>query len=204
MTDALVGTDEIWNHNRQYEDVLLRAVPDGCHAALDLGCGQGFLLPGLAKVAAEVVAIDRHVSSLEEARVRAAGLENVRFVEGDAMTHDFGQRFDAVLSIAVLHHLGVEAGLERMKDLTAPGGVLGVIGLARSSSPRDYARDGLGAVETRIRRLRRKETIVTAPIHDPEETYRVVRAVAQDVLPGARYRRHNLFRYSLVWTRPPG
>ena len=44
------------------------------------------------------------------------------------MTHDFGQRFDAVFSIAVLHHLPLEAGLERMKQLTSPGGVVGVVG----------------------------------------------------------------------------
>ena len=71
-----------------------------------------------------------------------------------------------------------------------------------ADSPRDYARDGVGVVETRLRRLRRPHTMVTAPICDPAETYREVRAVAHDVLPGVRYRRHNLFRYSLVWTRP--
>jgi hypothetical protein len=29
-----------------------------------------------------------------------------------------------------------------------------------------------------------------------------VRAVAWDVLPGVRYRRHLLWRYSLVWRKP--
>ena len=43
--------------------------------------------------------------------------------------------------------------------------------------------------------------MVTAPVCDPEETYDDVRAVAAAVLPGARFRRHNLFRYSLIWTR---
>jgi SAM-dependent methyltransferase len=196
-----VPTD-IWNHNIHHQKVLLRAVPDGCRSALDLGCGQGFLLEHLAEVADEVVGIDQHAPSLAEAAERTARFDNVRLVEGDAMTYDLDQRFDAVLSIAVLHHLGLEAGLERMKQLTAPGGVVGVVGLARSRSPRDYARDGLGAVETRIRRLRRPHTMVTAPICDPEETYREVRTVARAVLPGARFRRHNLFRYTLIWTRP--
>jgi hypothetical protein len=44
--------------------------------------------------------------------------------------------------------------------------------------------------------------MVTAPVCDPAETYREIRTVAEDVLPGVRYRRHNLFRYSLLWTRP--
>ena len=107
-----------------------------------------------------------------------------------------------MFSIAVIHHLPFEPGLLRMRELTAPGGVLGVVGLASSTTLRDYARDGVGAVETRLRRLRRPFTMVTAPVCDPEESYAEVRATVADVLPGARYRRHNLFRYSIVWTRP--
>jgi SAM-dependent methyltransferase len=195
-------TGDIWNHNLQYQKVLLEAVPHGCRSALDLGCGQGFLLPHLAGRSAEVVGLDRHAPSLAEAADRTAGFDNVRLVDGDAMTFDFGQSFDAVLSIAVLHHLPLEAGLERMRALTTPGGVVGVVGLAHSRSLHDYARDGMGVVETRLRRLRRRDTLVTAPVCDPEETYREVRTVAAEVLPGVRFRRHNLFRYSLVWTRP--
>jgi SAM-dependent methyltransferase len=158
----------------------------------------------LADRADEVVGIDQHGPSLEEAAERTAPFDNVRLVEGDAMTHDFGQRFDAVFCIAVAHHLPLEPGLERMKRLTSPGGVLGVVGLARSATPRDYARDGIGVVETRLRRLRRPYTTVTAPMCDPDEDYREVRSVAARVLPGARFRRHNMFRYSLLWTRPKG
>jgi SAM-dependent methyltransferase len=197
-----VTSDRIWNHNVHYQRVLLRAVPHRFRRALDLGCGQGFLLPDLAARADQVVGIDQHAPSLQEAAVRTADLANVQLVEGDAMTYELGPRFDAVFSIAVLHHLPLEAALERMKELTSPGGVLGVVGLARSRSPRDYARDGVGAVETRVRRLRHPYATVTAPVCDPAETYRQVRTVAQDVLPGARFRRHNLFRYSLLWTRP--
>ncbi len=196
MTD-----DDIWNHNLQYQQVLLDAIPDGCRAALDVGCGQGFLLKHLAARATTVIGIDQHAPSLAEAAERTAGLPNVQLVEADVMTHDLGQTFDAVLSIAVVHHLPLEPGLVRMRELTAPGGVLGVVGLARSTSLRDYARDGVGAVETRLRRLRRPHTMVTAPVCDPEETYDDVRTVAAAVLPGARFRRHNLFRYSLIWTR---
>ena len=199
-----MATGGPWNHNLHYQPVLLRALPDRCRTALDLGCGQGFLLRPLAARADEVVGIDQDAPSLEEASERTAGLDNVRLVQGDAMAHDFGQRFDAVLSVAVLHHLGLEPGLERMKRLTSPGGVLGVVGLARSRSPRDYARDALGAVETRARSLRRPQTEVTAPVSDPQETYREVRAVVGDVLPGARYRRHNLVRYTITWTKPRG
>jgi SAM-dependent methyltransferase len=193
--------DALWNHNLHYQKVLLAALPAGCRSAVDLGCGQGLLLPLLAARAAEVVGVDRDGPSLEEAATRTAGLSNVKVVAGDLMTIDLGRRFDAVLSVAVLHHLPLAAGLERMKELAEPGGVVGVIGLARSRSVGDLARDGVGFVETRLRSLRRPQTMVTAPIRDPELTYAEVRAAAEDVLPGVRFRRHNLFRYSLVWTR---
>ena len=194
--------DDIWNHNLQYQPVLLDAMPDACGTALDVGCGQGFLLKHLAGRADTVIGIDQHAPSLAEAAERVAALPNVELVEGDAMTYDFGRQFGAVFSIAVIHHLPFEPGLRRMRELTAPGGVLGVVGLARSTTLRDYARDGVGAVETRLRRLRRPHTMVTAPVCDPEESYTEVRRIVADVLPGARYRRHNLFRYSIVWTRP--
>ena len=201
MTDTTSSPD-IWNHNIHYQEILLGALPHHCRSALDLGCGQGFLLGPLAQRADIVVGIDRDAPSLAEAAERTAASDNVQLVEGDAMTHRFEQQFDAVLSIAVLHHLPLEAGLQRMVQLTAPGGVLGVVGLARSGSLHDHARDAMGVVETRVRRLRRPHTMVTAPVCDPEETYREIRTVATDLLPGVRFRRHNLFRYSLVWTRP--
>ena len=193
--------DAIWNHNLHHHEVLLAALPPGCRSVVDLGCGQGFLLPHLAARVAEVVGVDRHGPSLEEAATRTAHLPNVRLVAGDVMSLDLGQRFDAVLSVAVLHHLPLAAGLGRMKDLTEPGGVVGVIGLARSRSAGDLVRDGVGFVETRLRSLRRPQTMVTAPICDPEPTYAEVRTAAEEVLPGVRFRRHNLFRYSLLWTR---
>jgi len=40
-----------WNHNVQYHDVILRAVPRQCRRALDVGCGQGLLAQHLSAVA---------------------------------------------------------------------------------------------------------------------------------------------------------
>jgi SAM-dependent methyltransferase len=194
--------DDVWNHNLHYQSVLLRELPERCGSVLDVGCGQGFLLSHLAPRAAGVVGIDRHAPSLEEAARRVKAFDNVRLIEADAMTYDFGRSFDAVLSVAVVHHLPLVPGLQRMTELTAPGGLVGVIGLARSRSARDLGRDAIGALETRVRRLRRPHTMVTAPVCDPDESYADVRSAVREVLPGARYRRHNLFRYSITWRRP--
>src|ERR1700730_10008641 len=48
-----------WNHNVHYQPVILRAVPPGCGAALEVGCGDGLLASKLAERCAEGAAIDR-------------------------------------------------------------------------------------------------------------------------------------------------
>lgn len=48
----------LWNHNIAYHQAVLDAAPTPCHRALDVGCGQGFLLPELADRCSEVVGID--------------------------------------------------------------------------------------------------------------------------------------------------
>ena len=45
-----------WNHNVHYQPVILRAVPPGCGAALEVGCGDGLLASRLAERCAEVIA----------------------------------------------------------------------------------------------------------------------------------------------------
>ncbi len=39
-------------------------------------------------------------------------------------------------------------------------------------------------------------------VKDPEMTWDEVRATARSLLPGVRYRRHLLWRYSLLWRKP--
>lgn len=192
----------MWNHNIHYHPLLLEAVPARCARVLDAGCGQGFLLPELARRSAQVVGIDLDAASLREAAARTAGLGGVELVHGDVMARDLGAPFDAVTCVALLHHLPLREGLRRLADLLAPEGVLAVLGLARSSTARDFACDAIGAVASRLRRLGPGFVPVGAPIRDPAETYREVHAAALQQLPGARFRRHALFRYSLVWSKP--
>jgi hypothetical protein len=41
-----------------------------------------------------------------------------------------------------------------------------------------------------------------APVKDPDMTWGEVRSAARRVLPGVRWRRHLLWRYSLRWRKP--
>jgi len=60
-----------WNHNVHYQPVILRAVPAGCGAALEVGCGDGLLASRLAERCAEVTAIDRDARMIALARSKA-------------------------------------------------------------------------------------------------------------------------------------
>jgi hypothetical protein len=53
-------------------------------------------------------------------------------------------------------------------------------------------------------RPREASTAVTAPTALPETTLAEVRAVAAEVLPGARIHRRLFWRYSLVYKASPG
>lgn len=80
--------------------------------AVDLGTGEGTLLPLLSPLYDRVVAVDRSAASLARcgARIAAWGLPNVRLREGEAddagLAEDIGARggADLVLMVRVLHH----------------------------------------------------------------------------------------------------
>ncbi len=143
-----------WNHNIQYHRLILDAVPQGGRV-LDVGCGEGTLAREMAAQAAQVVGLDRHDASLTLAR-SITDAANVNFLCADLMQHPFkSETFDAVISVATLHHLGTAAGLEVMRDLVRPGGIIAVIGLASSEYPDDLLWDISGVVLTRLFRLKR-------------------------------------------------
>ncbi|HEX2484915.1 MAG TPA: class I SAM-dependent methyltransferase [Myxococcota bacterium] len=200
---ARVSRDR-WNHNIHYHPLVLGAVPPGCGRALDVGCGDGLLARELRGRVPHVIGIDLHAPSLE--RARSQPLPGVEYVLGDVLAHPFEPAsFELVAAVAALHHMDTPRGLERMVELLRPGGVLVVIGLARSDHPLDLAIDAAAVVASRIRRLRNGYWQQSAPtVWPPANSYSDVRALAAAFLPGAGYRRHLYFRYSLVWSRPAG
>jgi 2-polyprenyl-3-methyl-5-hydroxy-6-metoxy-1,4-benzoquinol methylase len=192
-----------WNHNLHYHPVILGALPAPCDRVLDVGCGEGVLTAELAAVAGSVVGIDVDAPVLALARAGAAA-PNVEYVLGDFLSHPFAPAsFDAVVSVAVLHHMDAERALARMAELVLPGGVLALVGLARSRTPADFAVDLAAAVGTRLHKLTKTYWENSAPkVWPPPESYAGMRRIAERVLPGARYRRRLLWRYSLVWRKP--
>lgn len=197
-------TTNCWNHNLHYHPLILAAAPAHCARALDVGCGDGVLTRQLRSVSERVVGIDLDSPSIDLAR--AQGGEGVEYVLGNFFEHQLEPAgFDLVVSVAALHHMDAEAGLTRMSYLVRPGGTLVVVGLAQSRQFRDFALDVAGMVATRVHThiLQKRYWEHNAPtVWPPPLSYAELRAIAARLLPGVKYRRHVLWRYSLVWIRP--
>ena len=191
-----------WNHNIHYHRLILGAVPDGCQRGLDVGCGEGLLARELRQVVPHVVAIDSDGPVIERAREQDAGA-CVEYVTGDFLSYGFApESFDVIVSVAALHHMDPAAALCRMRQLLRPGGTLAVVGLGRSR-PRDLPADIAGVVVHRVLLMRKSYQQVNAPtVWPPPQTYAQLRQIAGQTLPGVRYRRHLLWRYSLIWPKP--
>jgi 2-polyprenyl-3-methyl-5-hydroxy-6-metoxy-1,4-benzoquinol methylase len=192
-----------WNHNLHYRRIILDAVPAGCRRALDVGCGEGMLTRELHKVVPDVVGVDLDRASIDVATAHAGGV-GVTYVLGDFLSLSIEREsFDLVASVAALHHMDAATALGRMRDLLRPGGVLVVIGLARGRYPADLPLDFAAILASRLHRLTKHWWEQPSPtVWPPPETFDGMRRLAAVVLPGVRYRRHLLWRYSLVWTRP--
>ncbi|MFC5137987.1 class I SAM-dependent methyltransferase [Actinomycetospora rhizophila] len=93
---------------------------------LDVGCGSGTITVDLARRVApgEVVGVDIDDATLTKARAHAAGVDNVRFVTGDAYDLPDGP-FDVVHVHQVLLHLtDPVAALREMLRVVRPGGLV--------------------------------------------------------------------------------
>ncbi len=149
-----------------------------------------------------VVGIDQDAVSIEAACGQGPDGQ-VEFVRGDVLTHPFPPAsFGPITCVAALHHMDAAAALARMSYLLAPGGSLVIVGLARSRLP-DLPWDAAAVIVNLGHRVTKGYWQQPSPtVWPPPHTYRQIRALAGETLPGVRYRRHLLWRYSLVWVKP--
>ncbi|WP_214405406.1 methyltransferase domain-containing protein [Pseudonocardia lacus] len=97
-------------------------------AVLDVGCGPGTITVDIARLVAPgpVLGIEPVPGPLEQARGRAAGVDNATFALGDVYALDHAEgSFDVVHAHQVLQHLtDPVAALREMLRVCRPGGVV--------------------------------------------------------------------------------
>jgi SAM-dependent methyltransferase len=208
---ALFSTDD-WGANSHYHDFLLKQIPAHCLDALDIGCGTGAFSRHLVQRSDRVLALDLSPRMIQIARERSKQYPNIDFQVADAMEWEFPiEQFDCVASIATLHHLPLEDMLTRMKDALKVNGTLLILDLFQLEGLSDALTE-LAAVPVHIvlrwiktGRLREPRQVREAWTqhgqHDSYLTLSQIRQVCAAVLPGARVRKHLLWRYSIIWKK---
>jgi SAM-dependent methyltransferase len=192
-----------WNANTHYHRLVLASLPPDVSRVLDVGCGDGMLAADVVDAGIrQVVGLDLDRPVLDRARARHKG-RRIDWLHGDVFEAALEpESFDAVVSVAALHHMDAGRSLTRFAQLVRPGGTVIVVGLAANAwadiplaAVGMASRLGLGVVYGRWKH--------SAPeCWPPPLTYREMKVLSADVLPGVRYRRHLLSRYSLVWRKP--
>lgn len=205
--------DEGWTANNHYHKFLLKRVPRNCENALEVGCGTGAFARQLAERCRQVIGLDLSPEMIRVARSRSSQFDNLDFQLADAMTWDFPEsHFDFICSIATLHHLDQHEFLKNIKDALKPGGVLVVVDLVQSKSVVERVFDVIGMAVSSSLRLFHNGQLQPPPEvrkaweqhgkHDSYSTVSQMRAIADELLPGARIRRQLLWRYTLVYQKP--
>ena len=199
------GARSSWNHNTHFHPLVLRGLRPGA-TALDVGSGEGLLTRRmLAAGAGHVTGLDASGPMVELARALSVGeprSADLDYVVADVLDATHVGTFDLVACVATLHHLGLDRGLERLRELTAPGGRLVVVGLARPSTPLDRTLSAWSVPANRVATASRGYWEHPAPVRDPDETYADVRAAAARALPGSTFRSRLYWRYTIEWQAP--
>jgi len=191
-----------WNHNIHYHPWALKNIPRGARRALDVGCGEGMLARELRPRVPEVTGIDLHGDSIIQAREHG---DDIEYVLGDVLTHPFAsESFDLITTVATLHHMDSRAGIERMRELLRPGGTLAIVGCASNSSSLELPAELASVAAHRFYSRGREIWEHPSPtVWPPDDSYRDIRRLTRELLPGRRYRRRLLWRYTVLWTKPP-
>ena len=108
---------------------LQSLLPQAHESVLEIGTGSGYLTACLAKLAREVVSIERNAAFADAARARLAaqGIGNARVETADALHWDNAQQFDAICVTGAVDTLPA-----RFAEWLKPGGRLFVV---RGRSP---------------------------------------------------------------------
>jgi SAM-dependent methyltransferase len=133
---------EGWDHNNHYHRFLLNQLSSQRQSALDIGCGTGEFSRLLSKRFEKVIAIDLSPNMIEVAKQRSRQFSNIDFQVADVLQGEpVVEQFDAIVSIATLHHLPVESLLPDLTSALKPGGRLIILDLLEHESWRDKLSD---------------------------------------------------------------
>jgi 2-polyprenyl-3-methyl-5-hydroxy-6-metoxy-1,4-benzoquinol methylase len=201
-----MATKAPWSHNIAYFPFIVNVARKRTRrSAIDVGTANGMLAAELARYIPTVVGLDAHAEQVESARAAHPDVVGLRFEQGDVLTtHLSDEPYDFVACSATLHHMDTAAGLARLRELTAPGGTLVIVGLAFDSTTWDRIVHAATRVPIRLARVSHGWYQHGGPVANAKESWSDIRSAVAAALPGAVFRKRLYWRYSVVWERPTG
>ncbi len=131
-----------WDHNNHYHFFLLDQLPSKGKTILEIGCGTGEFSRLLAQRFDKVIAIDLSPNMIQVAKQHSQHFDNINFQVADILQWQFPlEKFDAIASIATLHHLPLAQLLPKLKATLNPGGKLVILDLVEYEYPKDILLD---------------------------------------------------------------
>lgn len=211
---ALCDRDE-WNHNNCYHQFLLKQLPEHNQTILDLGCGVGRFSRLLAEKSDRVIALDLSPKSIEIAQQKSSELDNIDYQIADISQWQFPvNHFDAITSIATVHHLSLSELLPKLQAALKPGGVLLILDLLEHQNIRDILYDCIAVPLNWYFQRTKNRHVEFDPVaaeamreHQKSDrylTFSQAKAIYSKYLKTAKTNRHLFWRYSLIWHKPIG
>jgi len=150
--------EDKWDHNQNYEQLLLKEVKNQLKNGLDIGCGTGEFTKKVSKRIDNVLGIDISPVMIEEAKIRHPA-RNIQYMVKDFDELDEHVKYDCIVSIATFHHLNMETTLPKINRLLNENGVLIVLDLYDRKGLIDFILD-LVAIPANfiLRRLKNRKT----------------------------------------------
>lgn len=128
------------------QDLLHELEPHAQRSVMEVGPGQGELIPMFAERFNEVIALDNAKEMLNQARATAeqASVTNARFIHGDtSKALELGVRCDLIVFDMVLHHLASpREAFTHAKTLLNDNGLLLIVDLCRHNQ--DWVKESCG------------------------------------------------------------
>ena len=202
---------EQWNHNNHYHSFLLEHLPIRCKTILDIGCGVGEFSRLLANRTDKVTAIDLSPNSIKIAKQRSKQFNNIDYLVADVSQWEFPpEHFEAIVSIATVHHLSLAKLLPKIKASLKPGGVLIILDLLDNRGIEGLLSDCIAIPfnwwfiaknKPREIPLEAKEAMREHQKSDRYLNLSQVKNIYNSFLTTPKIRKHLFWRYSVVWQK---
>ena len=145
-----------WNHNIAYYNWIKKQTKK-YNSVLDVGCGSGLLVHYLDDGKMSVTGIDTDFSCIEYCKNNYIP-DNIMFRQNDFLSFETTYKYDVITFVASMHHMDMEAAINKAKSLLNKNGKMIIIGLAKPSNFFDYCVEVFRVIPVYLISAIKKET----------------------------------------------